>query len=611
MADMKALGRYVLLVAGLSAYVNAARAAESVAAPSLLDFVAANHSRQFAAAPREVLAFYYTWYGRPENHGSWVHWGGDDPTAHATPQTTHYPARGAYESQDPALIDAHLAEAKASGLTGFIATWWGRDSYEDKAFGLLLDRAEKASFKATVYWETAPGQGHEQIDRAVSDLAYLVSHYGSRPPFLKVQGKPVIFVYGRVMGEVPTASWPAILTEARAKVGDFLLIADGYGTSNARLFDGVHEYNNCGDVAGKSPDDLRAWSARHYAAAIRLARGQGKISCVTVIPGYDDTKIRHPGLKAERQDGQTYRVLWEEAIRANPDWVLITTWNEWHEGSEIEPSWEDHDKYLRLTAEFAPRFLADKTARPPAANQAGPTTEQKRNLQRLFAGRTIGLLPDFGDAAFWLLDAGLSVKELTWADVADAGVLNPKNFPLVFHNGGESYSATGQAAGDVVPALQHYLAQGGFLVSLPRLPFPFYYDSATSQAQPVADQIGLPVRQGWEQPPAGIRLTFHAGGHLPDIPSITPFPTTGDLRWRPADSAAIRRGDSYESLVSLNDNTGHSYGDAIAYVKHLMPPLATGQTLYVWMRMPDVMGEDKLLAAVFQFAGERLPGAAK
>ena len=73
---------------------------------------------------------------------------------------------------------------------------------------------------------------------------------------------------------------------------------------------------------------------------MKLAREHGRIACVTVIPGYDDTKIRKPGLKADRLDGQVYRVLWDKAIKAKPDWVLITSWNEWHEGSEIEPSLE-------------------------------------------------------------------------------------------------------------------------------------------------------------------------------------------------------------------------------------------------------------------------------
>ena len=93
---------------------------------------------------------------------------------------------------------------------------------------------------------------------------------------------------------------------------------------------------------------MRALSASSFADAVRLARAHGRISCLTVIPGYDDTKIRTPGINAERQGGQTYRVLWEEAITADPDWVPITSWNEWHEGSEIEPSWEDGDAYLKL-----------------------------------------------------------------------------------------------------------------------------------------------------------------------------------------------------------------------------------------------------------------------
>ena len=44
----------------------------------------------------------------------------------------------------------------------------------------------------------------------------------------------------------------------------------------------------------------------------------------TVIPGYDDTKVNKPGRIAYRKGGQVYRTLWEDAIRARPDWVLIT-----------------------------------------------------------------------------------------------------------------------------------------------------------------------------------------------------------------------------------------------------------------------------------------------
>ena len=84
-----------------------------------------------------------------------------------------------------------------------------------------------------------------------------------------------------------------------------------------------------------------------------------KIVCATIIPGYDDHKLgrKEPRPITARHDGQTYRAMWEQAIAVNPDWVLITSFNEWHEGSEIEPSVPDGDTYLKLTKEYAPRFL--------------------------------------------------------------------------------------------------------------------------------------------------------------------------------------------------------------------------------------------------------------
>jgi glycoprotein endo-alpha-1,2-mannosidase len=303
-----------------------------------------------AYVPREVLAFYYPWYGPSQ------HWGKVDAARHDIEASRDYPIKGAYDSHDPTLIAWQISLAQAHGITGFIASWWGRGTYEDQAVPLMLQSAEQSQFKVTIYWETAPGSGYDQTDQAVDDLTYVLKHYGTSSAFLKVDGKPVIFVYGRVMSQVPPPAWPEIIGRARAKAGDFLLIADGYSERNARLFDGLHTYNICGEVKGKSPAELRAWAATHYTNATKLAREHGRIACVTIIPGYDDTKIRHPGLKADRLDGRVYRVLWDEAINAKPDWVLITSWNEWHEGSEIEPSLEYGDKYLRLTGDYASHF---------------------------------------------------------------------------------------------------------------------------------------------------------------------------------------------------------------------------------------------------------------
>jgi glycoprotein endo-alpha-1,2-mannosidase len=91
--------------------------------------------------------------------------------------------------------------------------------------------------------------------------------------------------------------------------------------------------------------------------------GCNRIAAITIIPGYDDHKLgrKEPRPITDRHNGETYRILWQEAIAAHPDWILITTWNEWHEGSEIEPSVENGDRALKTTSEFAPKFM--KSAR--------------------------------------------------------------------------------------------------------------------------------------------------------------------------------------------------------------------------------------------------------
>ena len=240
--------RAVVLTLWLSTALTALAAADAHArqgkAPNVLDFIGSRRDLRFEQVPRHVLAFYYTWYGRPERHGRWVHWGEVNDDAHDISASTHYPAKGAYDSHDTDIIDWHIDLAKGHGLTGFIATWWGQGHFDDRAFQTFLDRAAKKDFKATVYWETAPGEGFEQIAQAVSDLIYILERYGSQPAFLRLDGKPVIFVYGRVMGQIPLSGWPAIITEVQDQYpGGCVLIADGYREGFARLFDGVHTYN--------------------------------------------------------------------------------------------------------------------------------------------------------------------------------------------------------------------------------------------------------------------------------------------------------------------------------------------------------------------------------
>ncbi len=60
----------------------------------------------------------------------------------------------------------------------------------------------------------------------------------------------------------------------------------------------------------------------------------------SVTPGYDDRLLadRPTHVVVDRADGGVYEAQWSAAIDMAADWVMVTSWNEWFENTEIEPS---------------------------------------------------------------------------------------------------------------------------------------------------------------------------------------------------------------------------------------------------------------------------------
>jgi len=321
----------------------------------LLTALRARAGVRYNAPPRLVLAFYYGWYGAPEVSGKWLHWEGVDAQRKHIATSTHYPALGAYDSNDPKVIEQHCQWARTAGLDGFIYSWWGIGGYEEKPLPRLLDAAQRHRLKVCLYYEQVPQPGDPRS--VLPDLRHILREFAPHPAYLKVQGRPVLFVYGRAMEQLSLAQWAWVLEAIRAEFPPGVCaIGDSLGRSAARVFDGIHTYNPVGALVGKPLDAIQPTLEAHYREAIQTAGELGRIACVTIIPAYDDTKIRTPGIRTDRFGGEAYRKGWDAVLSLNPDWVLITSFNEWHEGSEIEPSVEHGERELRTTAEYAPRF---------------------------------------------------------------------------------------------------------------------------------------------------------------------------------------------------------------------------------------------------------------
>ena len=176
-----------------------------VQAAEQLDFdvLAARAQIRYPDVPRKVLAFYYPWYGNPESPGGsgrWYHWEKVDQVAKSIASSTDYPLLGPYDSHDPKVIAQHCEWAKRAGVDGFIVSWWGHGGFEDRAMPSLLQACEKAGLEVTIYYETVPAP--LTAGSAAKDILPIVKRYGSHPAWLKVAGKPVLFIYGRAVQQI-------------------------------------------------------------------------------------------------------------------------------------------------------------------------------------------------------------------------------------------------------------------------------------------------------------------------------------------------------------------------------------------------------------------------
>jgi glycoprotein endo-alpha-1,2-mannosidase len=272
-----------------------------------------------AARAGTVSIFYYPWYGTVSHDGAWQHW---DQNRHRPPNDVYsrfYPARGPYSSADPSVVDQQMAEIAAAGVDEVITSWWGRGSTEDTRLPLVLAALRRHHLQAAVHLEPYDGRSPASV---VLDLKYLAS-----------LGVRDVYVYHP--RDFAAADWaamrPQLPTSLRLFAGTQLV-----GFAAAGSFDGFYTY------------DFMSYDGGKFTRLCAQAHAVHLLCAPSVGPGYDGVRAGEAAVlsvRSGRRDGVTYDNLWTAALAAKPDIVTITSYNEWGEGTQIEPA-APHRGYL-------------------------------------------------------------------------------------------------------------------------------------------------------------------------------------------------------------------------------------------------------------------------
>jgi hypothetical protein len=315
-----------------------------------------------------IGAYYYTWY----LSGNWV---GDE-----SPKGT--PLLGYYDSDDSTVVSKHIDWASGHGISFFLSSWWGYDrpdvgyNREDANtlsvfsntladgmdIGIVYESKGRLKPKLFDDTGTIDLDDNANVQLLTGDMRYFTQNYFQQPQYLTVNGRPLILYYLSrwFKGDIANAIGQVrdIAQDAGYKL---FIVGDEFKWSSPeevsadrlRLFDAITAYSllaESGYNVNNSNYEPRLDAAFNYWS--QEANGAGIKFIPVAMPGFrlssfpQGTTERDPTKFASRLS------VAGKYVDSEIQMLLITSFNEWWEGTFVEPSIDEEFEYLNTIRDF-------------------------------------------------------------------------------------------------------------------------------------------------------------------------------------------------------------------------------------------------------------------
>ena len=311
-----------------------------------------------------VLVHYMPWYASKPVSGYWGgHWTMDYfdldkvlENGQREIASHHYPLIGPYDSNDPHALECQVLLMKFAGLDGAVVYWKdlvGFASYvmihrNSQHFVKHLKRAG-LQFVA-LYSDTGPKRMNLSEKAVVpygqQVMKWLADNWFDDEAYIRVDGRPVFLMFG------PQFFTTDQLNQIMSGLSPRPMFYGLPHLSDEAVMDGIFSWVPVWGGEEALPDDWHEYFDYVY------SRGWADESVMPIVfPGFRDIYAeagKRPSYGfIDHQDGETFAYSFELALTSGSPIIQIATWNDYGEGTVIEPTREFGYRYLEFIQSHA------------------------------------------------------------------------------------------------------------------------------------------------------------------------------------------------------------------------------------------------------------------